>query len=159
MLDIYQDEVFGYCARLCGLRESLQVYQQVLSAALEGLPVLQERITIRAWFFRLAREAVLRHQRATPATFPNAGAPHHAPISGPDDAPGIQLRDEVLERWQALLDPASIEILQLALWQGLHTSEVALVIGRTEVEVRRKAAAALLLLDLEIARQRGGSPS
>ncbi len=159
MLDIYQDEVFGYCARLCGLREALQVYQHVLAAALDALPSLQERTTIRAWLFRLAREAILHHQRATPATYPGASAQTYAPIAGPEDAPGIQLRDDAIERWQSLLDPASIEILQLCLWQGLHPGEVALVIGRTELEVRRKASAGLALLDLEISRQRGGSPS
>ena len=131
----------------------------MLSAAFEGLPVLQERITIRAWLFRLARQAILHYQRATPASYPSAGSPSYAPIAGPEDAPGIQLRDEAIERWQALLDPASIEILQLALWQGLHPSEVALVVGRSELEVRRKASAGLALLDLEISRQRGGSPS
>lgn len=159
MLDIYQDEVFGYCVRLCGIREALRVYQQVLSAAFEGLPAHEERITIRAWLFRLARAAILRHQRATPALFPNAQAPTHAPVAGPEDAPGVQLRDEAIEAWQALLDPSSLEILQLALWQGLHPSEVAFVVGRCEVEVRRKASAGLAALDLEISRQRGGSPS
>jgi len=159
MLDIYQDEVFAYCARLCGMREALRVYQLVLRAAFDGLPDLKERITIRAWLFRLARAAILQHQRATPSVYPNAHAPSYAPIAGPEDAPGIQLRDDAIERWQAMLDPATIEILQLALWQGLHPSEVARVVGRSEPEVRRKASSGLALLDLEISRQRGGAPS
>jgi DNA-directed RNA polymerase specialized sigma24 family protein len=159
MLDIYQDEVFGYCARLCGIREALRVYQMVLASALDALSTLEERITVRAFLFQIARAAVLHHQRSTPILFPSAHTPSHAPIAGPEDAPGIQLRDEVIERWQILLDPSTIEILQLALWQGLHPAEVALVVGRSELEVRRKASAGLALLDLEISRQRGGSPS
>jgi RNA polymerase sigma factor (sigma-70 family) len=158
LLDIYQDELFGYCARLAGAREAQSVYQAVLIAATEQLAVLEGRTSIRAWLFQLARGAILHYQRGNHHLFPGALADGYAPVAGPDDAPGLRLRDEVVERFLAQADAATTEILQLALWHGLSLGEVALVVGRSEAEVRRKAAAGLAQLDLEISR-RGGAPS
>jgi DNA-directed RNA polymerase specialized sigma24 family protein len=158
ILDVYQDDIFSYCVRLLGPTEALFAYHRVLSTAMEEIFSLSGQASIRAWLFRIARTCVLHFHRRQLQRFSGALEPDYVPSWGPNDAPGLRVADEALDACLVELDPATLEVLQLALWHGLGVAEVAYVVGRRESEARRMATRGLSLLDFEIAR-RSTAPS
>jgi RNA polymerase sigma factor (sigma-70 family) len=158
LLDSYQEEVFSYCVRLAGLREATGVYQRVLTTALEGIGAFNPQMSIRAWIYRIARATLLDHHRAGPEDHPGSREESYVPVIGPADALGLRLEEEATETGFGRLDPPVMEVLQLALWQGLTLAQVADVVGRREEQVRRLACEGLSLLSLEI-RRGGARPS
>jgi len=155
LLDTYQEELFGYCARLVGLRDSMLTYQRVLAAALEQIAAFDPKISIRAWLYGIARTIVLQHHRQHTDDHPEARGASYVPTSGPPDTLGLRLKDDPLDGAVERLTPAVQEILQLAVWQGLTLEEVAYVVGRTPAGVRRLACEGLAQLSLDV--QRGSS--
>jgi len=155
MLDVYQEEVLVYCLRLAG-SEAASAYQRVLASAAEKILSVDGQSSVRAWLFRIARGAILELRRRDYLRYPGVLEAGYAPVVGPDDAPGVRLRDEVLEDSLAQLDPAALEVLELSLWHGLLLSEVAYVVGRSEAEVRRLASHGLATVDLEVTRRSQG---
>lgn len=145
ILDTYQDDVFGYCARLVGLHDAPRLYHQVMISALEQLTAYPGNISVRAWLYGIARNTILqlgnrdRPDRPGTAELSQVGF-------------GLRLSDEALQTSFAKLDPTIGEILKLSLWHGLLLSEVAYIIGRSELQVRRLAAQGLSYLSLELRR-------
>ncbi len=158
LLDVYQEDIFSYCVRLVGAAEAVSAYQRILSTALEEISSLFGQASVRAWLFRIARTATLHFHRRHHHQFSGALEAAYVPISGPGDVSGLRVADEVLDQCLLDLDPAALEVLQLALWHGLGLGEVAYVVGRKESEVRRMATQGLRLLDFQIAR-RSAAPS
>jgi len=152
ILDSYQDEVFGYCARLVAPAEAIQVYQLVMAVALEELTTFTGTTSIRAWLYGIARRTVLRFQRKRPGSYPAALDADYAPVACPDDVLVIKLLDEDLEACIGRLNPLTREVLQLSLWQGLLLTEVAHVVGCSEARARHIAAEGLHDLSLDLSR-------
>ncbi|MCC6751569.1 MAG: RNA polymerase sigma factor [Deltaproteobacteria bacterium] len=158
LLETYQDELYGYCARLVGLASATSVYQRVLAAAVEDIAASQDGSTsLKAWLYGLARNAVTHHHRTEVRSHPAALDPEYAPVEGPIDLPGMRLQDPDVERALAGLDGSTREVLQLTLWHGLKLAEVAAVTGRSVADVRRLATAGLSAVGLGLSV--GGSPS
>jgi RNA polymerase sigma factor (sigma-70 family) len=154
ILDTYQDEVYGYCASLVA-SHSAPVYQQVLTVAMEELPMFSGMVSIRAWLYGIARRVVLSYQSR--ATADDLSVPEFPESS--DDLPGLRPTDVELEVcFEQRLAPAVREILQLALWHGLLLSEVAHITNRSPAAVRRLAAEGLSRLSGELQRF-SGTPS
>lgn len=152
ILDTYQDELFGYCARLVEHVDVVQVYRLIMSTALEELTTFTGNTSIRAWLYGIARNTVLFFHRKRHQLYPGAMDSAYAPVCGPNDVPALQLKDEELEACVGQLEPEVREVLQLALWHGLLLSEVAHVTSHTEAQVRRMAAEGLCGLSLDLAR-------
>lgn len=152
ILDSYQDEVFGYCARLVEPKEAVKVYQQIMTTALEELTTFTGTTSVRAWLYGVARRTILHVHRRKLRRYPSALAEDYVPVDTPGEIPALQLMDEGLETCIDNLPPTVREVLQLSLWQGLLLVEVAHVIGRSEAGARRMAAEGLSLLSLDLAR-------
>lgn len=152
LLDTYQEELFGYCARLAGLRDSMLTYQRVLAAALDQLAAFDPKVSIRAWLYAIARTVVLQHHRQHLDDHPEAREASYSPVTGPTETFGLRLKDDSLETPLGRLAPTVQEILQLALWQGLTLAEVAHVVGRSLAAVRHLACEGLAQLSLELQR-------
>jgi len=158
LLDTYQEELFSYCARLVGLRDSMLTYQRVLAAALEQIAAFDPHVSLRAWLYGIARTMVLQHHRQNIDDHPEARGASYVPTSGPSETLGLRLKDDPLDGALARLTPQVEEILQLAVWHGLTLAEVAYVVGQSPSGVRRLACEGLAQLSLEV--QRGsGAPS
>ena len=160
MLDSYQDELFGYCARLVGMASATLVYHRVLATAIKELSTFTNKTTVRAWLFEMARRAVVLHHR-TYHGYPEADGQDYRPVSGPHNARLQRSRDGRDQEVAAAikeLDPSMREVLQLSLWHGLHLEEVAYVVGCTEAEARNLAARSLLAVASEL-RLADGAPS
>jgi RNA polymerase sigma factor (sigma-70 family) len=152
LLGSYQEEVYGYCARLAGVREGTSVYQQVITAAMDNLLTFDLKTSIRAWLYRLARLTVIHHHQHHVQHYPAAMRSDYVPIAGPKTKEGLRVKDEQLETALAQLPPSSLEILQLLLWHNLALTEVAEVISRPLVQVQRLATAGLHQLSVELVR-------
>lgn len=152
ILDSYQDEVFGYCARLVEPGDAVKVYQQIMVSALEELTSFTGITSVRAWLYGVARRAIMHDHRRKLRSYPRALDEAYVPVASPEEIPALQLMDEDLEACIRNLPPAVREVLQLSLWQGLLLTEVAHVTGRSEVQVRRMAAEGLSLLSLDLSR-------
>ena len=153
ILDVYQEDIFSYCVRLVGAGEAVSAYQRILATALEEISSLSGQASIRAWLFRIARTAALYFHRRHHHQFSGALEAGYVPTIGPGDVPGLRVADEVLDQCLLEIEPAALEVLQLALWHGLGLAEVAYVVDRREPEVRRMATQGLRLLDFQIARR------
>jgi RNA polymerase sigma factor (sigma-70 family) len=152
ILDSYQDEVFGYCARLIEAGDAVKVYQQIMTTALEELTSFTGITSVRAWLYGVARRSILHDHRRKLRSYPSALKENYVPVASPEEIPALQLIDEDLETCIGNLAPAVREVLQLSLWQGLLLTEVAHVIARSEVQTRRMAAEGLSLLSLDLSR-------
>jgi len=157
LIETYQDEVFGYCARLVGTGDALGVYNRVLSAAVSDIDEVHDQRSLRAWLYKIARITVAHHHRSDRRAHPQALDPEYVPVQGPEGGPGVRLSDDRLDDAMAALDPATREILQLALWHRLRLREVAQVVERPLRETRRLAAAGLSRLAFEL--QQSEEPS
>lgn len=152
ILDSYQDEVYGYCARLVTPAEAVQVYQQVMTTALEELTTFTGTTSIRAWLYGIARRTILHFHRTRVGSYPDAREADYAPVACPDEVPVLKLMDEDLEACIGRISPLAREVLQLSLWQGLALPEVAHVVGCSEPRARHLAAEGLHSLSLELSR-------
>jgi RNA polymerase sigma factor (sigma-70 family) len=152
LLDTYQEELFGYCTRLVGLRDSMITYQRVLATALEQIASFDPKISIRAWLYGIARSIVLQHHRQHTDDHPEARGASYVPTSGPPETLGLRLKDDFLDGALARLPPPVQEILQLAVWHSLTLAEVGYVVGQTPAGVRRLACEGLAQLSLEVQR-------
>jgi RNA polymerase sigma-70 factor (ECF subfamily) len=152
ILGSYQDEVFGYCARLVEPANAVKVYQQIMIAALEELTTFTGVTSVRAWLYGIARRTILHFHRRTLRSYPRALDDDYAPVSSPAELPALQLMDEDLEACIENLSPTVREVLQLSLWQGLLLSEVAHIVGRSEPQARCMAAEGLSALSYDLAR-------
>jgi len=148
LLDSYQEELFSYCARLAGAPQAGAVYQRVLSLALENVHTLEGRASVRAWLFRMARAIILQVHRASPRSFPRALGDGYVPVEGPADEPDALAPSPDAEALRRL-DPVALEVMQLALWHDLLLFEVAEVVDRSEIDVRRLVSQGLNRLALE----------
>jgi len=162
LLQTYQDEVYGYCARLVGNTDAGAVYQRVLVVAIDDLPNLIGDMSVRAWIFGIARSAVTYHHRRARRGHPQLLDPDYIPVTGPSDATtrpgnvrhgaGRTARDGRVKDALGQLDPSMQEVLQLTLWHGLRLTEVAHVTGRSLAAVRTLAAHGLSQIALVLNR-------
>ena len=150
MLDSYQDELFSYCARLVGFPGATLVYNRVLATTINDLSRFNNRTSVRAWLFSIARRAVIRHHRATSPDHPGSTRSDYRPVAGLTPDRPCQVKDPEVSRCIEELQDDLREILQLSLWHGLHLTEVAHVVGSTEAEVRNLATRGLLSVASEL---------
>jgi RNA polymerase sigma factor (sigma-70 family) len=160
LLETYEEEVFRYCARLTGMAEAIPIYQRVLEQCMASLASFDNRTSIRAWLFRLARHLTLERHRQTPCDHPDAAPALTFSAPGSPSTRSVDLEPAVrpLDLLFSNLPLPAVEILQLALWHGLSISEISYVVGREESRVRRLASEGLSTLDIELQR-RSGTPS
>lgn len=159
ILDTYQDELYAYCARLLGDADAVQVYQHVVTSALEQLTVFNGTPSVRAWLYAIARNMVIAFQRRHPGHFPGSASPDYVPVGVADNTTGLQLMDEQLDASLEDLEPRTLELLQLALWHGLLIAEVAHVVGCSEAEARRMASDGLTYVSMGLSRSGQTTPS
>jgi RNA polymerase sigma factor (sigma-70 family) len=148
ILEAYQDELYGYCACLVGPRRAAELYQRILTIAVEQLRRYDGSCSMRAWLFGFARTMALAviGRKASPLGTPTV----EAALS--EEIPGLRLRDELLEQAFGALPSVAREILELLLWHGLALPEAAHVVGRAEGQVRRLASEGLFALAVGLRR-------
>ena len=150
MLDSYQDELFSYCVRLVGFPGATLVYNRVLAAAINDLSRFNNRTSVRAWLFSIARRAVIQHHRANRADHPGSAESDYRPVAGQNPDHLGRVKDPEVARCIERLEEDLREVLQLSLWHGLHLSEVAHVVGSSETEIRILATRGLLSIASEL---------
>lgn len=150
MLDSYQDELFGYCARLVGLAGATLVYNRVLGTAVSELSRFSNRTSVRAWLYHIARLAVIQHHRVNHSDYPGSFGSDYRPVAPSEEDRSYRVKDPEVDRCIETLETPMREILQLSLWHGLRLTEVAHVVGSSEAHVRNLATRGLLALASEL---------
>ncbi len=146
----YVDRLYTYLRTRMGqshAEDAADLTQQVFLQALDALPRYraQERGSIAAWLFRIARNAATDWQRRQRRTVPWEAVPEELhPSTPPVDGVALR-RDEIAEvqRLLATLDEETREALLLRFTAQLTLAEIGAVLGTSEDAVRKRITRAL----------------
>lgn len=141
LFECYHDPVTRFVVRRIGLDGAGDVVSEVFAVALRQPVLPREPLP---WLYAVARNLLRNHvrsqHRSTGADGPAVGA----------DVAGVVVERMAVREALARLRDDDREVLRLVAWEGLSTSEAALVMGCTPVALRvrllrarRRFAAAL----------------
>jgi RNA polymerase sigma-70 factor, ECF subfamily len=143
----YAQRVYLYIrARVLTDDDALDITQQVFVKSFNALPKYRWASTpLSAWLFRIARNAVIDHQRRTRTTtdidaVPNIIREHGV---GPEEA---AVRGEEIERLRAALqhlDREKRDVLALRYAGDLKIREIASITGKSEEATKKQLSRAL----------------
>jgi len=138
----YLGRVYAYIrVRTATDEDAADVTQQVFLQALRALPRYRDgSAPFAAWLFRIARNAVIDHQRRTRPSISWDALPVAPQIVDDRDVEASVLRRERLDRIRALLgrlDRDKRELLALRFAAGLTIAEIAAVIGKSEAATKK----------------------
>ena len=161
-LERFRTKIFQYSYLMCGQREDAEeVSQETLLKVFEKLDQLKEPENIRAWVFRIAKNACLMKRRKRthePRTLVSVeqGDPARGEGAAPIDVEDPSMRPDQLalnawvgERLRAALlalPPPLRTIVVLREIEGLSTREVATIAGISEDNVKTRLHRARMLL-------------
>jgi len=140
--------------RVGSAADAEDLMQRTFLKMIESLPRYQPRgIPFEAWFFRIARNAVIDHLR---------GRRPHEPLEslvqvdsvtpGPEESAELAMEFRRLETALQELTPVQQEVIGYRFMAGLSARETGLVIGKREGSVRALQFRALQALRLSLGR-------
>ncbi len=151
-VETFRTRIYQYSYQMCGMREDAEeVAQDTLLKVFENFASLREPERIRAWVFRIAKNACLMKRRRS------IFAPdHEVSLDGFSDEPGHPQRqlpsagdapdDEAYKRQMS-------EALHKAI-QTLHPNYRAIILLRDIEELSTEDAAEVLDLSIDVVKQR-----
>jgi RNA polymerase sigma-70 factor (ECF subfamily) len=138
----YARQVFWYALSRTGSEEdAADLTQHVFLRAYEALPQYQERGTVGAWLFRIARNAATDTYRRRGRDLPWSHVDETVlrfQGPGPEE---VAIEREALNELRLLvaqLDPEKQELLALRMAARLTTPEIAAVMGKSEAAVKKQ---------------------
>ena len=142
LLDQHKDEVFGLLRALVGPDAAEDCFQETFLSALRAYPKLHGGANLRGWILTIARRKAIDHHRA-------ASRNGHSiddlelPVAAPEPA-----RDDI---WGAVrrLPEKQRAAIAYRFVSDLPYSDVARLLGTSEVAARQNVHAALRRLRLE----------
>ena len=140
---LYRERIHHYMRlRLPSDEDAADATQQVFLKALDALPSYQTRgVPVVVWLFRIARHiAIDHHRRQRPSVSWDALPDRLHPMSTHDPDTMVQ-RQEMLEHLKVLLTklkPAERELLALRYAAGLHSQQIADVLGKRPEAIRKQ---------------------
>jgi RNA polymerase sigma-70 factor (ECF subfamily) len=156
MIRAHQDALFGYVRAMLGdADEAEEAVQDAFVRAHRALTTRYDEartreLDLRAWLFRIARNAALNRlrslRRAAAAALPDGDSWHETALRVVPDGPAeVESREraEFLGSALAQLDASDRELLQLRFIEGLAYAEITELAGGTEAAVRGKVFRAL----------------
>jgi RNA polymerase sigma-70 factor (ECF subfamily) len=128
--------------------------QRTFVKMIESLPRYQPRgVPFEAWFFRIARNAVIDHQRGRRSHDSlEAVADVGSAGPGPEESAELAMEFRRLEDALQQLTPVQQEVIGYRFMAGLSARETGLVIGKREGSVRALQFRALHALRLSLGR-------
>jgi RNA polymerase sigma-70 factor (ECF subfamily) len=146
----YQHLIVRYCTAMLGVAaQGEEVAQEVFLGAYATMPRFRQEATLRTWLWAIARKQCLKalrdrgRRRRIEADRQHAIASgaHRAPPDPPEEDPAV-LQQRVRQSLDRLV-PEERSVLVLRYDTGLPLLEIAHILGRSEVSVRRQLARAL----------------
>jgi RNA polymerase sigma-70 factor (ECF subfamily) len=139
LYDHYAERVFRFVRfRLSSQQDAEDVSQRVFLQMIQALPRYQSRgIPFGAWLFRIARNAVIDHQRTRRAHEPLEAVADTA--SGERSLEEIAITSSEIDRVTAALAELTDEqreVITLRFFAELSPGEIAAVLGRREGAIR-----------------------
>jgi RNA polymerase sigma-70 factor (ECF subfamily) len=143
--------IYSYIrARTGSDEDAIDLAHQAFVNALEALPRYRDRgVPMRAWLYRIARNAVIDFQRRARSMVPWDSLPQ---IAQPFDEAQVETavlqreRAERLRRLLGNLDEAKREVLILRFASGLKVREIAAILDRSEAAVKTEIRRSLRAL-------------
>jgi RNA polymerase sigma-70 factor, ECF subfamily len=139
LYDHYADRVFRFVrARLSNQQDAEDVTQRVFLQMIQALPRYERRGTpFGAWLFRIARNAVIDHQRVQRTHEPiDELAETASGQRGPEETAIARAEiDRVAAAMERLTDEQR-EVITLRFFADLSSHEVAAVLGRRDGAIR-----------------------
>ena len=134
--------------------------QRTFLKMIESLPRYQPRgIPFEAWFFRIARNAVIDHLRGRRSSEPlDALADVEGPAPGPAESAELAMEFRRLEDALQQLTPVQQEVIGYRYMAGLSSREIGLIIGKREGSVRALQFRALQALRRSLGRPVDAEP-
>lgn len=153
----YFNRVYWYLrARTTTPEDAGDLTQEVFLHALEALPRYRERgLPFAAWIFRIARNAASNHQRRRRPAFSWERLTDIRSDSAPDPEAQTLRRDELrrIDALLAALAPEKRDYLALRFAAELTIPEIAAVVGKSEVAVRKQITRTLHALKEQSAKE------
>jgi RNA polymerase sigma-70 factor (ECF subfamily) len=147
---VYRFAVF----RVGSQADAEDLMQRTFLKMIESLPRYQPRgIPFEAWFFRIARNAVIDHQRGRRPHEPlEAVADVEGDGPGPAESAELAMEFRRLEDALQQLTPVQQEVIGYRYMAGLGARETGLIIGKREGSVRAIQFRALQTLRRSLGR-------
>lgn len=159
LYDAYADKIYRYLYYRTQHRETAEdLTSQTFLKALDGLSGFDEaRGTFSAWIYRIARNALIDHYRATRET---VDIDDVWDLKSDEDVErDVEARERIekLQPYLKALPKDQRELLLLRLWDGLSYAEISAIVGRSEdackmaysrtvARLRKDVPASLLML-------------
>lgn len=153
--DRLASRVYRFALYRVGSRTDAEdLMQRTFLKMIESLPRYQPRgIPFEAWFFRIARNAVIDHQRGRRSHEPlEALADVEGTGPGPVESAELAMEFRRLEDALQQLTPVQQEVVGYRYMAGLSARETGLVIGKREGSVRALQFRALQALRRSLGR-------
>jgi RNA polymerase sigma-70 factor, ECF subfamily len=144
LYELYVVRIYRYLrTRVSNEEDAADLTQQVFLKALDALPGYQERgLPFAAWLFRIARHSITDNYRQRRDNISWDLLPDVMAVSGhQQDLEEIVLHQESLLRLRRLLegiDRKKRELLALRFAGGLSTTEIALVVNKSQAAVKKQ---------------------
>ncbi len=155
-VDYFRSKVFGYSWLMCGQREDAEeVAQEALLKAFESFDRLEDPEHVRAWIFRIAKNACLMMRRKS--VFAPDRELSLDELLPPSDGEGPHRHIEIAD-WSHLPDDRLLNLelgdeLQQAI-AGLPESYRAVVLLRDVEELSTEETAQILDLSIDVVKTR-----
>ncbi len=140
LYEAYVERIYRFIYFRVGVAEAAEdLTSQVFLKAWEGLSRYQPRgLPFGAWLFRVARNTVIDHYRASRPTVPldTAALSQPDPAADVAEAVGRRLENDELRAALGKLTDEQRQVLSLKFLAGLSTDEVAQALGKKPGAVR-----------------------
>jgi RNA polymerase sigma-70 factor, ECF subfamily len=155
LIQLWERPLFFYLRRLLQQEEDAwDALQEVWIAAIRSLGSLRDLDSLRAWLYRIARNAALMQLRKRKDEAPFAGTEDGEIIEPPAPEPDVSLLDAEALYWGLKqLSPKHSEVLTLSFLEGFTTREIAGILDVSEGAVKSRLHYAKLALREILAKE------
>lgn len=148
--DRHLDAVSRYCLRRSSPEDAADAVAQTFAVAWRKIDQMPKDELVLPWLYRIAsyelRTIHRSSRRATSLRHRLAGEPEYVVASPESLVVQMAERDAVLAALRTM-SPSDREIILLRSYEELSTSEIAMVVGCSEVAARKRLSRALMRLE------------